>query len=150
MRAPFPRRLVADRRGTSAIEFALVAPLLALLTMGIADAALGLTRKYQLEQASYRALELVTVGSIQGDYAYVEPEAASAAGVPAENVEVTAWLECNGTAQDFSTACTAAQQTERFMQVTITDDYEPLFPYGPFGNEDGKIPLTARSTVRIQ
>lgn len=148
-------RLYRDRRGTSAIEFALIAPMLAMVLAGICDIALGLTRKYQLEQASYRALELVTVGSLQGDYAYVEPEAMEAAGVPAENVEVLAWLECNGTRQAFSTTCTETQQTERFIEVVITDLYQPLFPYGPLGrafagNASGAVPLTARSTIRIQ
>lgn len=147
--------LSKDRRGTSVIEFALVAPMLAMIAMGISDIALGLTRKYQLEQASYRALELVTVGSLQGDYSYVEPEAMEAAGVPADNVDVVAWLECNGTRQAFDTTCTEAQQTERFMQVTIRDNYEPLFPYGPLAeafaaNADGAVPLTARSTIRVQ
>lgn len=148
-------RLGRDSRGTSLIEFALIAPLFTFLMVGMMDLALGLTRKYQLEQASYRALELVTVGTLQSDYAYVEPEAMSAAGVPAANVEVEAWLECNGTEQEFSTTCAETEQTERFMQVTITDNYEPLFPFGPLGealaaNADGSIPLTARSTIRVQ
>jgi len=148
-------RAISDRRGTSAIEFALVAPVLALFAMGISDLALGLTRKYQLEQASYRVLELVTVGSLQSDYAYVKPEAALAANVPLANVEVKAWLECNGADHDFDTPCLEAEQTARFLTVTITDSYQPIFPYGPLGKavaarEDGAVPLTARSTIRIQ
>lgn len=154
----------SDRRGTSAIEFALIAPLLALMTMGISDLALGLTRKYKLEQASYRALELVTVGSLArnpnvpppSDYTFLKTEAATAAGVPEGNVTVTPRLECNGTEQNFDMPCTnAADQIARFITVTIIDDYQPLFPYGPAGarftgSADGKIRLTARSTIRMQ
>jgi Flp pilus assembly protein TadG len=144
-----------DRRGTSAIEFALVAPLFAFLMAGITDLAMGLSRKYQLEQASYRALELVTVGTLQSDYSYIEPEVMSAAEVPADNVEVEAWLECNSAEQDFSTTCAEDEQTERFLQVTVTDNYQPIFAFGPLGealsaNADGSIPLTARSTIRVQ
>lgn len=149
------QRLRRDQRGTSAIEFALVAPLLSIFALGIGDLSLGLTRKYQLEQASYRVLELVTVGSLQSDYSYIRPEAASAAGVTEDKVAVLAWLECDGQQQDFATTCTAAQQTARFLKVTITDDYQTIFPYGPVaeslaGASEGKIPLTARSTIRIQ
>lgn len=148
-------RLWRDCRGTGAIEFALVAPMLALFALGISDLSLGLARKYKLEQASYRALELVTVGTIVSDYSYVRAEAASAAGVAPDKVTVLAWLECDGTQQEFSTTCTPAQQTARFLTVTITDDYQTIFPYGPVAESlaaarEGKIPLTARSTIRIQ
>lgn len=144
-----------DRRGTGAIEFALVAPMLAVFALGISDLSLGLARKYKLEQASYRALELVTVGTIVSDYSYVRAEAASAAGVPAGHVTVLTWLECDGTERDFSTTCATDQQTARFLQVTITDDYKTIFPYGPVAESlasarEGKIPLTARSTIRLQ
>lgn len=144
--------LLGDRRGTSAIEFALVAPVLAVMTMGIADLSMGLARKFQLEQASYRALELVTVGTVVSDYSYVKTEAVAAAEVPADNVTVTTWLECNGTKQaSFDTVCLSTEQTARFLTVTILDDYEPIFAYGPFtGAVDGKVRLTSRSTIRMQ
>jgi Flp pilus assembly protein TadG len=155
-----PRRprpgVFADRNGTSAIEFALVAPFLAFSTVGMSDLSLGLARKYKIEQATYRTLEMVSVGTIQSDYAYVAPEAAAAAGEPAENVSVDNWLECDGTKQaDFSGTCTSTQQVARFVKVTVVSDYEPFFNYGPLGamfggNEDGVVRLTARSTIRIQ
>jgi len=157
----FLRRLRRDRRGTSAIEFAMIGPLLAVVAIGITDLARGLSRKYELEQASYRALELVTVGSLvqapmASDYAYVKTEAAAAAGVPEANVTVVPWLECNGTVQPFASPCpNSAHQTARFLTVTIRDRYQPMFAYGPLGQSfvgavDGKIPLTARSTIRMQ
>lgn len=144
-----------DRRGTSAIEFALLAPLMALLFVGISDFARGLTRKFQIEQATYRALELITVGNIQSDYAYVKPEAAAAAGEPEANVTVINWLECDGTKQaDFNGSCTGSQEIARFVQVTIFSDFEPIFSYGPlaksFADAEGNVRLTARSTLRVQ
>lgn len=152
MMTPLLRRLLGDPRGTSAIEFAIIAPVLAVMTMGIADLSMGLARKFQLEQASYRALELVTVGTVVSDYSYVKTEAVAAAEVPAENVVVTTWLECNGAKQtDFNTTCPSEEQTARFLTVTVVDDYEPIFAYGPFtGAVDGKVRLTSRSTIRMQ
>ena len=148
--------LATDRQGTSAIEFALVAPVLALFTIGIADLSMGLARKFQLEQASYRVLEMVTVGTLQGDYEYLKGEAAAAAEIDEDNVDVDAWLECDGiNPDDFDTKCEDGEQTARFVNIELTDDYEPIFDYGPLGdvfthNVDGKVRLTARSTVRIQ
>lgn len=149
-------RLSRDRRGVSAVEFALFAPILGLLVMGMSDLARGLARKFEIEQASYRALELVTVGTIQSDYAYVKPEAAAAAGVPEANVQVDAWLECDGTLKEpFSETCSTGQQTARFVKVSIWDDFQPSFAYGPIGtafggNENGFIRVRARSTLRVQ
>lgn len=152
----FLAALRRDLRGASAIEFAMLAPVLAVFVMGIADTARGLSRKFQVDQASYRALEMISAGTIKASYDYVRPEAAAAAGVSQDDVEVDAWLECNGErAPDFNGSCTSAEQTARFVQVTIHADFEPMFAYGPLGdglgvNEAGVIPLTARSTLRVQ
>ncbi len=149
--------LARDSRGTSAIEFALFAPFLAALVMGIADTSRALARKFEIEQASYRALELITVGSIQSDYAYVKPEAAAAAGEPEANVTVENWLECEGVRNaDFGATCATGEQTARFVKVSIISDFEPTFTYGPLGTNfvnvraDGTVRLTARSTLRVQ
>lgn len=147
--------LLRNRKGSSAIEFALIAPIMAVMFVGVSDFARGLARKFQIEQASYRALELITVGTIQSDYAYVAPEAATAAGVPVENVVVANWLECNGDVKaQFSEICPEGQETARFVRVTIQADFQPSFSYGPltrgFVQEDGTILLTARSTLRVQ
>lgn len=158
-------RLWRDCRGTSAMEFAFVAPALAFLAMGISDVARGLARKFEIEQASYRALELVTAGSIQSDltagsvrsdYTYVRTEAAAATGEPESNVTVINWRECDGTKQsDFIGTCNTGQQLARFVQVTIFSDFRPMFSYGPMGtafglNVNGAVRLTARSTLRVQ
>ena len=147
----FWRRVLWDSRGTGAIEFAFLAPVLGFVALGISDLSLGLARKYKLEQASYRALEMITVGDIQGGYAYVAPEAAAAADVPVANVTVVTKLECDGVEKPFSDTCPAAQETARFITVTIVDDYKPTFTYSPLSRAaDGTIRLTARSTIRVQ
>jgi Flp pilus assembly protein TadG len=157
MRRQRPRPgLCADRIGTSAIEFALVAPFLAFSMVGMSDLSLGLAQKYKIEQATYRTLEMISVGTIQSDYSYVGPEAAAAAGEPAQNVTVTNWLECDGTKQaNFSGTCPNTQQVARFVKVAVVSDYEPFFNYGPLGtmfggNQNGVVRLAARSTIRVQ
>ena len=155
------RQLFRDRRGNSVIELALFAPVIATFLVGMSDLALGLTRKFQIEQASYRALELITVGSLQSDYnAYVKPEAATAAGVPLANVKVYTRLDCDSTVKKafsetpftVTDVCTSSQQTSRFVRVEVVTDYEPTFSYMAdlMGGADGKVRLTSRSTLRVQ
>jgi Flp pilus assembly protein TadG len=146
-----------DSGGTSGVEFALIAPVLAMLVVGIADFGRGLNRKYQIDQASHRALELVFTGSTKGDYTEsVKAEAMSASGEPAANVTVVNWCECDGVKQaSVDAACADGQQTAIFVTVTIVSDFEPMFSYGPLGRTfagsvNGKVRLTARSTLRAQ
>ncbi|MBA3676647.1 MAG: pilus assembly protein [Sphingosinicella sp.] len=148
------KHLLSDPRGASAIEFALVAPMLAFMVVGITDAARAVGRKFQLDQAVYRTLEMVTVGALQSDYSYVIPEAALASGEAASNIDVRTWLECDGVKQANSAAatCPGTQEVARFVKVTIKSDFKPLFSYGPFGagNNKGVLHLASRSTLRVK
>ena len=58
------RSLAGDRRGASVVEFALIAPFLGVLVMGIGDLARGFSAKFELEQAAHRALERVVSGTM--------------------------------------------------------------------------------------
>ena len=159
MRIAFPLlagRLALDRRGVSAIEFGLVAPVLAFTVIGIVDCANGLARKFKIEQATYRTLEMVTNSRNTVSTADLTAGAASAAGEPEANVAIDSWLECDSVRAAADTLnCTGTQQTARFVRVAIVSDFQPSFRYGPLGtalgaNPDGTIRLTARSTVRVQ
>jgi len=158
MRLRFRHRLEAlarDERGASMIEFALFAPMLALMVMGISDVSMGYSRKLTVEQAAYRTLERVAVGSVQSDYSSLRTEAAAAAGVPVGNVTVTNWLECNGTRQaDFNGLCGTGEMIARYVQIDIAASYTPSFSYGPLsrglGGEDGNVALSASAAVRVQ
>lgn len=158
MRLSLPRPaapLRRDERGASAIEFALFAPILAMLVMGITDISMGYSRKLTLEAAAYRTLERVEVGTVQTDYSSLRPEAASAAGVPVENVTVDTWLECDNTRQaDFNGNCNSGQMIARYVQINIRATFTPSFDYGPlagrFRSSNGNVPLTASASLRIQ
>lgn len=115
MRALLPRAarrasLGADERGTSVIEFAFVAPILSLLTMGIIDISTGYSRRMELTQAASRTLERIAVDGfqvpgesgnpdIEAFKASVKATAAEAAGVTVDKVTPTLWLECDGVEQ---------------------------------------------------
>lgn len=149
------RSLSRDSRGASVIEFGLFAPILAVMVMGISDVAMGYSAKLQVEQAVYRALEKVAVGTVQSDYQYLRNEAAAAdgsGGIQASNVTVENWLECNRVRQTtFTALCPTGQDTARYVSVSVSWSYTPQFSYGPLvGNSSGVVPISASASLRIQ
>jgi Flp pilus assembly protein TadG len=148
------RRLRRDRRGVSVIEFGFAAPLLMLFILGIIDGARAISAKLTIDQAAYRALEKVTVGTVQTDYTFAQTEAATAAGVPASQVTVTTWLECDGTRQaNFTDSCTGTQQITRYVQIAITKTFVPSFGYGKWflgADASGNVNMSTSAAVRIQ
>ena len=151
------RPIGGDQRGASLIEFALFAPILAFMVMGVSDIAMGYSQRLTLESAAYRALEKVAVGSVRSDYSYLRAEAATAAGVPESNVTVDSWLECDRVRQaDFNGICPDGQMVSRYVQITVNKSYRPRFDYGPLGlgfagrSTDGSIALSASAAMRVQ
>ena len=152
-----PAALRGDERGVSVVELGLVAPVIAFLIIGLTDIARGFASKLNLEQAAYRSLEKAAVGTVQSDYAYLQAEAATAAGVPSGNVAVTYWLECDQVTQaDWAGVCLSTQMTSRYVRVTITSTYRPTFNYSYVGKNflgvaaNGTITQTGSATLRVQ
>ena len=146
------RHLGRDEKGASVIELGLFAPILAVMLMGVTDMSMGYARKLAVEQATFRALERVQLGTVQTDYSFVRTEAATAAGVPASQVTLDTWRECNRVRQStWDGVCNTGEELTRYVKVTINTTYTPRFDYGPFvTGSNGTIPIVASSTVRVQ
>ena len=67
----FLKSLRGDDRGAAIIELGIVAPILALITVGVVDMANGFATKLKLEQASQRAIEKIMM-SFEGDLTVFE------------------------------------------------------------------------------
>ena len=103
---PFSQ-LRADERGAAVIELAMVAPMLALMTIGVVDLSNAYSRKLALEQGAQRAIEKVmqtteldtventlkteAVCQVNG----MENGVCKMSPISANNVTVTYRLECN-------------------------------------------------------
>ncbi len=154
---PFMRRLAADERGTSLLEFGFLAPILAVLVVGIGDLARGYSEVYALQQAASRTLELAHLGSTQDNYDFLKTEAAAAAtavGVTGATVSLESWLECDGTTtkKPFDDTCGDGEELARYVTLRINSNFQPSF--GTFGypgaNANGTIPIGATASVRVQ
>jgi len=149
-----PARLIwRDARGVSTVELALITPILMVVMAGSIDVARLISTKLRLQQAAERSAELASAGQVGGTaFTSLQTEAATAANVPATQVTVTYWLECDGTAQtSFDGTCSSGQQVARFASISIASSYKPSFSWLLHSTGgDGSIAVTGRASVRVQ
>jgi len=148
------RSLRGDTRGVSVIEFAFIGPTIVLLILGVVDGARAVSAKLTLDQVVYRALEKAQVGTTQSDYdSFLKTEVTNA-GIPSANATVTTWLQCdNETPIAMSGTCDAGEQTARYVQLTVTNTFQPSFAYGKYflgANAAGAISLSSTASLRVQ
>lgn len=127
------RNILRDERGTSLIETALIAPMLAAMIVGMVDLSRGYAQKLRLEQAAQRTIEKiqrhgynVTGQTTDTD---LKSDAAAAAGVSSSAVTVTKTLLC-GTAEtptSWTGSCAEGQIFARYVSVSVQGSYTPLF-----------------------
>jgi Flp pilus assembly protein TadG len=147
--------LLRDQRGTSVVELALIAPILAALVLGTVDLSAAYSAKLQLEQAAQRTIEKVQAEGYEDDSdhkAAIKTEAATAAGVAESAVTVESWLQCNNatTKLAYSGSCAnASDPYARYVQVTIQKQYTTLFR-SKYAGVNGVITLTGQAGVRVQ
>ena len=149
--AAIATRLRQDRRGVSIIELAFALPILSVMLVGLVDVATLYSAQMSLQQAASRSLERLQVNGYTNSFAFLQAEAAAAAGVPATQVAVTTWLECNNVKQPATTtACSGTAVAGKYVEVTITSSYSPFFSYSPLGTRqaDGTVAMTASEAVR--
>ena len=143
--------LRADERGAAVIELAMVAPMLALMTIGVVDLSNAYSRKLALEQGAQRAIEKVmqtteldtventlkteAVCQVNG----MENGVCKTSPISANNVTVTYRLECNNAGSIVSTQqntdstafdqldCNGTEKPQRYIEVKVTDSYQPMF-----------------------
>jgi Flp pilus assembly protein TadG len=131
------RAMGAATDGVAVVETALIAPVLAIVIVGVIDTAGYGAAKLESQQAVNRGLETATQ-----------------AGVSTSQVTVTQTLECSGTTTSWSSSCATGQETARYIQIQISTTYTPLFALGSlaklYGNSDGIIPISTSQVIRIQ
>jgi len=152
-----------EDRGAAIIELAIVAPVIALMTVGVVDLSNGFSNKLRLEQAAQRSIEKVmqTTGVTSVEDTIVTEAVCQfngtnpggtckSAPITAANVTVTHRIECNGVVSA-GPDCTAGQVEARWIKVTIWTDYAPLFPLKFSGIDAGnKYRIQASAGIRTE
>lgn len=165
--------LFGSERGAAIIELALIAPVFALMTIGVVDMSNAYSRKLGLEQGAQRAIEKVmqttqgeTVEDTLKTEAVCQVNGTNSDGtcktspITTANVTVTFRLECtnaDGTVDVFTDAaaatdCASNQSEAQYVSVTVTDKYTPMFPihFAGIDSSDGTYHITATAGMRTQ
>jgi Flp pilus assembly protein TadG len=151
MRRPFPSELsrtLRDRRGTSAVEFALVAPVLLLMMAGLIDGSRLIVRTMQVRAAAQAGADYALghgwdFGQIQAAVRSATPLAAEPLPAPAE----TQGCVSEGVVAPTAAAtCPNGGAAGRFVTVWAKAPFSPLmaWPGVPLPKQ-----VTAQAQVRI-
>lgn len=129
-------RIVRDKSGIAAVEFAMVLPVLLLVCFGIADGWSYVTSYLQMRASVKTAANLVMAGA--------GSDAAKDTGTQA--VALSSWNNkpddaavvlvrsylCGTTVVDETTVCGGTKLPTMFVQITATGTWVPPFNFGVF------------------
>ena len=164
-----PHKLLRSERGAAIIELAMVAPVFALMTIGIVDMSNAYSRKLGLEQGAQRAIEKImqttqddTVDDTLKTEAVCQVNGTNDDGsckdapITSDDVDVAHLIECvdtDGTVHsstDPTTTCSGTQKTRTYISVTVHDKYIPMFPihFAALDGTDHTYHLSATAGMR--
>ena len=173
---PRLRALARNERGAVIIELAFVAPVLALMAIGVVDLSNAYSRKLALEQGAQRAIEKImqttdydTVEATLTNEALCQVNGTNADGsckvapITASNVIVSYRLECSASGGTMTTQtstndaifdayiCAPGTTKEaRYIQIALTDNYQAMFPVHFSGFSAGGYPISATAGMRTK
>ena len=143
------KTLARSERGTATIELALISPMLATMLIGVVDMTTAFNRKLEMEQAVQRSIERVmqttTTQTVEQN---IKDEAAEAAGIDPSDVTVTYTLTCNGVVTSYSNDCISGQTEVRYVNVSATTTFVPMFPLSRLGLTQDEFVITVETGIR--
>ena len=124
-------RLLRDSQGVAAIETALVAPVLILLSLGSFQISQMVARQHELSNGADEAAAMVLAGwtDSTAQRTALSEVVRTSLGLAAEEVTVSAKYRC-GTATayvDDRTTCAEGTTVASFLRIQLTDQYVPIW-----------------------
>ncbi|MBI1867281.1 MAG: pilus assembly protein [Methylocystis sp.] len=147
--------LLSSVRGVAAIEFAILAPTLALLMISAVDFSLGINRKMQVQNAARAGMEWAirqqpSVPINATAIASAVTNATSYTGIsasPAPNQFCGCASSTAITSISCSSTCSGGSSPGTYVAVSAQATYTTLLPYPGIATS---FNFTAKSTVRLQ
>jgi Flp pilus assembly pilin Flp len=128
------RRFAGDGSGNVATEFALVLPLTALLLAGVIEFGVAVNSGTSLENGARAGAQFAIEQGL--DAPGIQAVVANASNVDPDpdylTVEAQEFWECSnswGTKVPADTDCGEGVPLANFIEVHVTYDYDPLFPF---------------------
>lgn len=143
------RRLMACDRGISAVEFALTAPFLMALMLGLMDFGSAGIHKMQMANSVRAGLQYAMVRRpVEGDLSAIEAavdNAAPAASGPRTRT-VALYCQCpDGTATTCSATCATGDRSS-YVSIVMQEQYQMILGL-PFA--DNQITMRAEGAVQL-
>lgn len=149
MTRSFSRTSLRCRRGTAAVEFALLAPLLISVLAAFADLGIGAYRHMQVVDAAEAGAQFAVRQGYNS--AAIQGAVAGATGLSSVSTSSTQFCGCpSGTALvtvGCGTTCPGGGAAGDYVSVSAQTQYTPLLPYPGLPTP---LTLSAQSTVRLQ
>jgi len=145
--------LVCGEGGTSAVEFALAAPILMGLLVPMADLGMAFSDQIQVQQAAAAGAQYAVLHPWNSNSATAIANAVTAATTLAVAASPAPSQTCgcpSGSAITTATCgstCSDGQPTGYYVVVNAQAPYTPKLPYSALGSS---VTLTAQSTVRVR
>ncbi|HYD24260.1 MAG TPA: TadE/TadG family type IV pilus assembly protein [Croceibacterium sp.] len=148
-RLPFAR-LLRDRRGTMAIETAIVAPMLIALSIGGFEVSSMVTRQSELQSAAAEAVAIVMAATpeTQTHIDQIEAVVEGSSGIPEADVTFATKYRC-GTATTLivdAATCADEDTLSTFIVIEMTDRYTPVWAQFGIGE---RLDYNVQRTVQI-
>ena len=151
--------LARSRAGSAAVEFALLAPLLGVMLIGLVDFGLGVYTKMQVQNAAQAGAEYVIAnGFNSGNTTPVTTAVTTAtnlSGITASPAP-SQFYACPvdntlSTVASGSITCSSGKSAGSYVTVSAQAVYNTIMPYDQIGlSIPSSYTFTAASTVRIQ
>ncbi len=141
-----------SRQGTSAIEFAIAAPLLLAILVPTADLGMGFYTRMQVQNAAQAGAQWAVLHQTFDSNA-IQNAVANATSLPSITATPAPTQSCgcaNGTGVTTvacGSTCPNGAAAGSYATVSAQAPYSPLIPYPMLG---ASITLSAQSTVRYQ
>lgn len=142
------RRFAADQSGVSALEFALIAPVIAVMIAGLSETAFFIGENAKVVTGVDAALRHVMFD--RGDVEGITETALIAGNLDADRATVTisAFSECSdGTQISNEAPCAAPTYRRDFVLVRVDHVYIALFPVT--GSSDDPIIISRSGVVQL-
>ncbi len=130
----FLMRLARDRTGAMAIETAIIAPVLATMTLGAFEASAILSRQQQLQSAANEASEIVlaAAGGSGISSSDLKTIIVSSLGLQSDQLTIVARYRCDDdttllSAPPTNGACAVSKPVYQYIHLTLTETYTPFW-----------------------
>jgi len=137
-RQAFIPRLARDKRGTMAIETALIAPLLATMALGTFEVSQMVSRQQELQSAANEATEVIlaAAGGSGVSSSDLEDILEATLGLPDGNLTLTQVFRCDAATSTTNdkTTCDQSQPIYEYAVLSITDTYTPAWTHFGIGS----------------